>query len=99
MNPIPAFRVPGDPLPIGAYAEPLLLLAAAVAIVVVFGLLLSSFRRGQRRERRICPEQLRRADVRIELGPRGKPVDVVDCSLLERGPVTCSKACIAVHPV
>ena len=98
MNPIPAMRVPGEALPVGAYADPILLLAAAV-LVVVFALVLWSRGRSHRRERRICPEQLRAADVRVALDQYGKPVDVVGCSLLERGPVTCSKACIAVHPV
>jgi hypothetical protein len=99
MNPIPPMRIPPEALPVGVYADPILLIAVA-AIAFVFALMVWSAWSGrERRERRICPEQLRAAKIRVALDPIGRPVDVVRCSLLDRGPLTCSKACIAVRPV
>jgi hypothetical protein len=98
MNPFPPLTVPTEAIPVAAFADPIML-AAMIALVVVFAMLLWSARSAlQRRERRVCPERLRPAKLRVAVGPAGNAIDVLRCSLVGPGPVTCSKACIAASP-
>jgi hypothetical protein len=91
MNPIP----PAIPtLPIGIGYVDLFMLLSIVALMVIFGLMLWPGSAMRDRERLVCPERQKSVRVVFGLGPGGRRVDVLRCSVFGHGPVTCEKRCL-----
>ena len=91
MNPIP----PAIPtLPIGIGYVDLFMLLSIVGLMVTFGLMLWPGSAMRDRERVVCPGSGKRVRVVFGLGPGGRRVDVLRCSVFGHGPVTCDKGCL-----
>ena len=92
MNPIPPGPMAGPWLSVNGVLEFIMLLTiASIAVLLVMSL---NELRGHYRARLRCPVRLRPARVDFEIGPGGKPTDVLRCSIFGRGALTCGKACL-----